>query len=317
MKSIRYYTEPEFKNPVMLTSWPGMGAVASQAVDYIRRKLKVELFAEIETKDFIVANSVSVVKGLASFPRSPRIFLFYCKEYDLIICESEEQFSGKYVLDVIQRIFKVVQDTGIKTIYTGAAFVQHMRHSSEPDIYVVANTSGLLEDILKKTNLKILTKGQVSGLNGTILGFASERNIEAACFLATIPVYGINFPNPRASKSIVQVWQKLIGFDIDYSSFNISITEADKALDIIEEQLKRISVKDDLSLQENDIPEIKINTPEKPEEVPPAILQEIEELFSKARKDKAKANKLKEVLDRWDLFPRYENRFLDLFREGS
>jgi len=62
-------------------------------------------------------------------------------------------------------------------------------------------------------------------------------------------------------------------------------------------------------------PEIRINSPETPEEVPGYVFREIEELFGKAEKDRSVVNKLKEELDRWKLFSRYEDRFLDLFKD--
>jgi len=52
------------------------------------------------------------------------------------------------------------------------------------------------------------------------------------------------------------------------------------------------------------------------EELPKKVLDNIERLFEEAKRDKKLVNRLKEELDRWDLFKVYEDRFLDLFREG-
>ncbi len=38
-------------------------------------------------------------------------------------------------------------------------------------------------------------------------------------------------------------------------------------------------------------------------------------LFKKVEKDKSKAHVLKEELDKWNLFEKYEKRFLDIFKK--
>jgi hypothetical protein len=49
------------------------------------------------------------------------------------------------------------------------------------------------------------------------------------------------------------------------------------------------------------------------EDIPGHILIKIEELFNAAKKDKDRVKELKQELDRWDLYDKYEKRFLDLF----
>jgi hypothetical protein len=45
-------------------------------------------------------------------------------------------------------------------------------------------------------------------------------------------------------------------------------------------------------------------------------MEKVEKLFKEALADRAKAIVLKEELDRWDLYKLYEDRFLDLFKDG-
>ena len=51
------------------------------------------------------------------------------------------------------------------------------------------------------------------------------------------------------------------------------------------------------------------------EEVPHYIMEKIERLFDEVKRDKTKAGKLKEELDRWKLYELYEHRFLSLFKD--
>ncbi|MEQ8190990.1 MAG: PAC2 family protein [Candidatus Eremiobacterota bacterium] len=322
---IKYHINPDFHASVMLAGWPGMGAVATQSVDYIRRKLDFELFAEIEIDDLTLVNSVVVVQGIGSFPKLPGVYFFYSKDYDFIICEAEDQFSGQIALKVMEDLFILTDIIGVNTIYTGAAFVRHMNYREDSKIYVVANRTGLRDRLLEQ-DINILTQGQVAGINGSILGFSSLKDIEAACFLATIPIYSINFPNPKASMAITKLWQKLLGFQIDFVEYEYAVKKSDETFAVLEEHLKKMTMgehegthEDDLKVPEDDLkePEDELKITENKHVIPHTVIQDIEELFKQAQTDRALAHKLKEELDRWNLFNEYEDRFLDLFRNSQ
>ncbi len=298
----------------MLAAWPGMGAVATQAVDYMRTKSNAKLFAEIDTRSLNVPYAVVVADGIASFPPMPRILLFYSQEYDLIFCEGEEQFSGKAALIIAESLLELAKALNVKYIFTGAAFVQHMNHTETPSVFAVANSSKMRDILVYENGINFLKRGQISGLNGSILGFAAQKNVDAACFLATIPIYAVNLPNPKAAKEIVNVWNKILGVQIDLEDFDVPIKEADNALSLIEEHLKKLAVGE---LQERDEKSEEMPKISEDNSVPPNVREHIEQLFEAAKKDKTIAHKLKEELDRWDLFKEYEDRFLDLFKDSQ
>ncbi len=52
-------------------------------------------------------------------------------------------------------------------------------------------------------------------------------------------------------------------------------------------------------------------------EVPGYIKNRIDKLFDLAKKDTTKAYELKALLDKWELFKYYEDRFLDLFKKEN
>jgi hypothetical protein len=49
--------------------------------------------------------------------------------------------------------------------------------------------------------------------------------------------------------------------------------------------------------------------------IPLAVKSEIENLFGQVKKGEHPASKLKEELDRWEVFEQYQDRFFDLFRK--
>jgi proteasome assembly chaperone (PAC2) family protein len=146
--------------------------------------------------------------------------------------------------------------------------------------------------------------GHISGLNGLTLGFAKKRGIDAVCLLATMPQYAISLPNPKASRAIIQIFEKMLDFRLNLHQLDEEIKDVDEKMAIIEDK-----VKDVLTIEKEE-PE---STPTE-KKIPGYIMEKIEKLFGEAEHNKAKALELKKELDRWDLYKLYEDRFLDLFK---
>lgn len=308
MRKIKYHKHPSIENPAMLACWPGMGNVAFQAIDYIRKKINAALFAEIDLNGIIAPDAIAVDDGVSTLPKSPPILLYFSKKPPLIISIGEVQSYGQSSVYIMENLLDVAQKYKVKRIFTGAAFPMHMSHMDESKVNVVANKSSMLNWLLKnERDLEIMREGQISGLNGLMLGFAAKKDIEAACLLATLPIYAVNIPNPKASLAIIKVLQRILNINIDLTDITLSIQEIDKTLDEIERGLKVLKSED---YTKKKIPKTKVD------EIPKRVLDKIEELFEEAKKDKKMAHRLKEELDRWNLFRAYEDRFLDLFRES-
>lgn len=311
MEEIKYYSQPKLKEPTLLAGWPGMGNVALQAIDYLREKLETTLFAEIDTSQFAVPEAVIVNKGLAVLPKLPRMLIYAAQKENLIIAVGEDQFYRQAGIMVIEKLLKIAQDFKVKRIFTGAAFSTYMSCQDDSKVYIVANNLALRDWLSKEYNLEIMADGQISGLNGLLLGYAQQKKLEAACFLATLPMYAINLPNPKASRAIVEVLMNLLNLSIDLTDLNLSIKKIDSTLEKIEEQIQKLEDKEQKEPLGKDLILPQTN------QVPKEVIEKIEKLFEEVKLDKKKAHLLKEELDRWDLFKAYEDRFLDLFKEGQ
>ena len=307
MSEIKIYTEIETKEPTMIAGWPGMGNVALGAVNYIRRKLKTRLFAEIEASQFFIPEAIIIKDGMAKLPDLPRS-AFYCShDSGLIIFESDAQVSGHDGLHLINLIVNFARDLNVSKIFTGAAFPMPISHREDSTIHGVANRKRL-RDWLTQYRVKIMERGQISGLNGLILGYAEKRDIDAACLLATMPNYAISFPNPKASKAIVSILGEMLNISLDMTELDTFSREMDTRMEAIEAKIQEMFP---MAAKEKRVE----NIDEK--EVPKYIMEKIDKLFGEAKIDKGKAYDLKEELDRWELFKFYEDRFLDLFKEDQ
>jgi len=309
IEDIRIYKRINISTPNMLAGWPGMGNVALGMVDYLRQILHAIPFAEIDTTGFLIPEAIIVEDGIAKFPKLGKNVFSYHKGLNLVIFESDTQLRDKEGRELMIKILDFAKQLNVQRIYTGAAFPLPISHKDESVIFGVGNGPAI-RDYISHQGIKIMETGQISGLNGLLLGYAAERDIEAACLLATIPQYAINFPNPKASKAIIETIGKILNFSVDMKGIDVAIKAMDVKMSMIEKAIKEI-----LPIKETE-PEIKKPDLGK-EEVPDYIMKKVEKLFEEAKQDKQKAYKLKEELDRWNLYNLYEDRFLDLFRKEN
>ncbi len=302
-----------FQASVMLAGWPGMGSVGIGAIDYIRRKLDAVAFAEIDMQSHFTPEAMIVEDGIAAFPDPPAHIFYVVEEHDLIIFQSEAQIGGVPGDELLEKVLNVGQQVGIDTVLTGAAYLTQASHKEDAQVLGVANNTEF-RNLLASHGIEILKEGMVSGLNGLLLGFAQKRELNAACFLGTMPQYAAPIPNPKASKEIVLALAHILNFSLDMSEIDDAAEKMEGTMEDIEMQIqKTFSHMDDIP--ENEFPGGKIEE----DKVPQSVMKRIEKMFREVKKTdqfQKKANELKAELDRWNLYPFYEDRFLNLFKSG-
>ena len=227
-----------------------------------------------------------------------------------MLFEGEAQVAGPAAIELLNSLLDLCQKAGVQRILTGASFPMPMSHRDPSIVYGVATDGRMLTD-LTNTGLHPMSAGQISGLNGLILGHAAQRNIPAACLLATMPVYAVSLPNPKATRAVAAALTAILGIATDFTKLDMDIACMEKKLEAIETKLG------ELSLSSQDEEEEALPGPEPPTAPPHHVLRRIEHLFAESGEDRTKAYILKQELDRWDLYKKYEDRFLDLFKQSE
>ena len=305
----------EVRDPTLLAGWPGMGSVGAGAINYMRETLGMQPFAEVDAREYFTPDSVVVEDGLTKFPDTPSNTFYYHQEADLIIFESESQLSGDGGTALMRIILDLAEQLGVGTIYTGAAFAVPSSHREPSHVYAVANSKEL-KNLLAIHDLEILAQGQISGLNGLLLGFAGLRGIEAACLLATMPQHAMNMPNPKASRELIRCLKTILGLEVAMAKINKAVGQMNKTMIDIEEKIRATFLNKEAGDEEVEMEDLD------EEKVPHYVMEKIEHMFREVRDHKSndklaindKAAQLKAELDRWNLYVLYEDRFLDLFR---
>ncbi len=253
---IKLITRPELENPVMIASWPGIGNIGLVAVDTLREALEAEQFGYIEPWDFFYPRKVTIHAGEIRNLEYPSSFFYYKKKagQDIILFIGEEQpssagssyASGKKAYRMANMVLDVAQEFGCRKIYTSGAAVSSIHHSMKPRVWAVPNNKELFAEIKKQTNTVLMSdiegrhgSGNISGLNGLLLGVARQRNIDAICVMGEIPVYLQGFPllYPQASKSVLEFISASLGLDMDLTDLGLFAERISNEIDSLYDKL--------------------------------------------------------------------------------
>jgi hypothetical protein len=302
--------ELQLTHPWLVAVWPGMGHVGLNAGIYLLAKLGMTQVAEFDAPDVFDVDHVEVKDGIIQPGRRPRSRLFVWidpdKKRDLVVFLGEAQPPvGKYPF--CRQLVAHAQRFQVERIFTFAAMATRMNPEGRSRVFGAATDPESLAE-LKRLELTIVEDGQISGLNGVLLGAAAEAGLRGSCLLGEMPHLFAQFPYPKGSLAVLKVFTTITGIEVDTAE----LVEQARAMDEqLGELLNRMSGRDDDEPEEE--PEAE---PEEAEGgLKPRDQKRIDGLFDQAAKDRSKAFELKRELDRLGVFKDYEDRFLDLFRK--
>ena len=240
----------------MIACWPGIGNIGIIAVNTLRNQLEAEEMGEIEPWEFFYPKMVTISSGVLedmAFPFN-RFYYKILKKKDLLFFVGEEQPSegdrvyaeGKKAYKIANLVLDVAEQFSCRRVYTSGAAVSFTHHELKPRVWVVSSQESLTKEIKSYNNTILMSeiegkseRGNITGLNGILVGLAKKRGFESACLMGEIPDYlsGVPFPYPRASSSVLELLGKLIGVEIDYSPMEEMSHQVDEIIDSIYEKL--------------------------------------------------------------------------------
>jgi hypothetical protein len=323
MQGIKILKSPRLKDPHLIVAWPGMGEVAFKAATYLIESLKAQEFANIESQDLFYLTGSVVEDGILALPGLPYGKFYYWKNPalkgnkktdsgDLIIFTSSAQPDLARAEVYCEKIIDFIKTLKVKKIIGFAAMPQPIDHTQQPQAWFAA-TSARLKDTLKKYNLRLLSAGQISGLNGLFLGIAQKKGIEGVCLLGEIPLYTIQIENPKGSYAVLEAFSRIFGIELDFSGLLKQVHAMDEEINKLLEYL-HLSPQSSGPISEEEIEKIKKSLSQFTK-LPVSVKEKIEKMFEATKIDIGKAGELKVELDKWNAYKDYEDRFLDLFKK--
>jgi uncharacterized protein len=313
--------------PWLIAAWPGMGNVAVIAAGYLVHDLQMSEVKELPARDHFDVDEVEVKSGIIQAPRLPRGAFFRWQNpgagRDLIVFLGEAQpASGTYAY--AHELLDAAASMAIERVVTFASMASALHPAENPKVTGIATDPKTLAE-LRRAEVPPLEDGQISGLNGVLLGAAANRGIPGLCLLAEIPFFAAAVPNPKAARAALSVFSILAGLEINLEKLSKYASAMDRALIEAMEKIEsgEAGAAEDSGEEpetsapaEADAPTDKPSPP-KERKLDYATRQRIERLFKEAAHDRNKAMRLKEQLDRLEVYEQYEDRFLDLFRRAD
>ena len=231
----------KLNHPWLVAVWPGMGHVAISAGYYLMAKLDMHQIAEFSSRELFDVEHIEVKRGLIHTGRLPRSRFFLWNDpagkHDVVVFIGEAQPPlGKYAF--CRQLIEFAKLLGVQRVFTFAAMATQMHPQHEPRLFGAATNADMLKE-LKSQGINVQEDGQISGLNGILLGVAAEAGMSGACLLGEMPHLFAQLPFPAASLAVLKVFAKMAGVEIDLSELEEQSKAMGEKLGEILENIER------------------------------------------------------------------------------
>jgi len=304
--------EQTLRDPWLIAVWPGMGNVAVGAGLHLVNALNMEPAGEIQARGHFDVQQIEVERGIAKPPRMPRSLFYRWRNpeggRDLVVFVGEAQpAQGSYPF--CHQLLEAAAPFGVKRVVTFASMASQLHPSQDPRVFGVATSEDVLAE-LEGLDVEPLREGQIGGLNGVLLGAGYERDLPGMSLLGEIPFFAAGVPNPKASMAVLEAFSALTGIEVDLEPLREQAVAVDDALMQLLERMKgEMGAEDEdespFAASAFDKPETGAEPDDDQPSIDPATRAQIESLFQEAERDRAKAFRLKEELDRLGVFKQF------------
>jgi hypothetical protein len=242
MKDVDRISKPKLNNPVLVAGWPGMGLVAFRAVSYMLEMLDHELLAEFNSPRVYPLKSVDVAEGVIEATRLPESRAYYHRANgcgrDVVLFLGEEQPVAGNEWALSDEILGMARELGVNDVYTFAAMVTHIDHRTRPKVWgCVTNRENASQ--LERHDVHLMKEGQISGLNGLLLGVARHKGMNGTCLLGELPYYLTQISYPMASLAVLESFCRLEGVEMDLEELRHLSAATMTEIDTYFEQIKK------------------------------------------------------------------------------
>lgn len=241
MNCVNRLASPQLRDPVLVAGWPGMGLVAFRAVSFMLEKLETRPLAEFESREIYPLKNVEINEGLIETSRLPESRAYYHvadgEGRDLVLFLGEEQPVAGGEWNLSSEILELGAALGVRDVYTFAAMVTHIDHRAKPRVWGCATNPDLVQ-VLERSDVSIMQDGQISGLNGLLLGVARSRGMNGTCLLGELPYYLTQIAYPTASLVVLERFCDIVGLSLDLDELRALSAATQAEIDTYFEQIK-------------------------------------------------------------------------------
>ncbi|MFB6080439.1 MAG: proteasome assembly chaperone family protein [Haloferacaceae archaeon] len=234
-------SDPSLDDPVLVEGLPGVGHVGKLAAEHLLEEFDGELVRRVYADDF--PPQVVVEDDVAQLVHAA----FYAVDaggQDLLVLTGDHQAgsaAGHYrltdaFLDVAAA-FGVERAYALGGVPTGELVEEYN--------VVGAVTDRALVDDLEAAGVEFRDDepaGGIVGVSGLILGLGARRDLAAACLMGETSGYLVD---PRSARAVLEALQRLLGFEVDFSSLEDRAEEMEEVVGKLQEMQEGSAVADD------------------------------------------------------------------------
>jgi uncharacterized protein (TIGR00162 family) len=157
--------------------------------------------------------------------------LFSSNDLILLTGDSQPVVPGsEYVLS--EQLLDLITKFKISNIFSLASYVTGT-FVNEPKIYGTATNPEIVKSF-RSFNISTLDNGNITGMNGLILGLGKLRGIEGTCLLGETSGYVID---AKASKNLLEILNKILGIKINMEEINRRSKDTEILIKNLEQQM--------------------------------------------------------------------------------
>ncbi len=210
----------DVRNPILLTSFPGIGLVGTIASTHFIMELKLEQIGLIESK------SLPPIATLMDGVILPPIRIYQSVDLGFVLIHSDVPIVPYATYEMSRKIVDWAIEINAKRIFSlaGVATFEDKRR-----VFGAATTKELLEEI--KDYVEIFKSGTISGIAGSILNECVARKFPGLALLGE--TLGFN-PDPRAAAEVINVLNRMFNWDVN-------VDKLIKEAEMIEAQMQKLA----------------------------------------------------------------------------
>jgi len=212
--------EVKVREPIILTSFPGIGLVGTIATSHFISELELEQIGVIESRS--LPPIASLMDGLIL----PPIRIYQSVELGFILIHSDVPILPNATYEISQKIVEWAIEIGARRIFSLAGVATF---EDKKRVFGAATTKELLEEI--KDYVEIFKSGTISGIAGCILNECVAKKFPGLALLGE--TLGFN-PDPRAAAEVINVLNRMF-------NWNVSVEKLIKEAEMIEAQMQKLA----------------------------------------------------------------------------
>lgn len=208
---VKFLSRPELKDPIVVSGLPGSGYVAKLGVEHLAKDLSSELFAVIYSSSFPPQVMIKP-DGSADLMKHE---LYYWKNpeggSDLILYTGDAQpVTPDAEYDLADKVIEISRSLGAKTLFTLAAYITG-KFVETPQVFGVATDLEMTRSLVS-AGVSLMNDGNITGMNGLLVGIAKIRGMKAVCLLGETSGYIIDL---KASQAVLETLSRILGIKVD------------------------------------------------------------------------------------------------------